>query len=199
VSGSNLAGAGWWAFQVPEGTPLDGKPVQLDTALNSAVLNASFIYSPTAPDVSSQEALDGFIAAIDAILGGLISPRAILFLSSSALANVIRRNATIIELTGSPVTVNKAPPPIPLCTAKAPIQLAIATGSTLSVSPQIDAIIFDGGSSTPAVSLAGLLSQDRRKAHSPISWPSAAPRSRHGSTGDFKPSFPTTARPQSHT
>ena len=160
VSGSNLAGAGWWAFQVPEGTPLDGKPVQLDTALNSAVLNASFIYSPTAPDVSSQEALDGFIAAIDAILGGLISPRAILFLSSSALANVIRRNATIIELTGSPVTVNKAPPPIPLCTAKAPIQLAIATGSTLSVSPQIDAIIFDGGSSTPAVSLAGLLSQD---------------------------------------
>jgi hypothetical protein len=160
VSDNNLSGAGWWAFLVPKDTPLDGKPVPLDTALNSAALSTSFIYSPTAPDFSPKEALDGFIAAIDAILGSLISPRALLFLSSGALADVTKQNATIIELTGSPVTVNKAPPPIPLCTAKSPIQLAIATGSTLSVSPQIDAIVFDGGSSSPSVSLAGLLSQD---------------------------------------
>ncbi len=159
VSTSNSA-AGWWGFQVPLDTPLDGKPVQLDAALSSTTLKASFVYSATPPDLSSDDAINAFIGAVDAVLGGIISPRAMILLATGALANGALQNPLVVGLTaGKQVTVNEPPPPIALCTAKKPITLTILAGAAIGPNQQIDGLIFDGGNN-PAVSLTGLKTGD---------------------------------------
>jgi hypothetical protein len=159
VSSSNIAGGGWWAIQVPDGTPLDGKPVSLDAALNSKTLVASFVYSAKAPDLTG-DGLKAFIAAIDNVVNAGFTPRSMIFLATPALAAGAVQNPLVLGLTGNlPVTVNTAPKAIPLCSAAAPISLTIFAGSSITLTPQKDGLIFDGGSN-PAVSLTGLLSAD---------------------------------------
>src|ERR1700761_994903 len=67
-STSSAAGAGWWGVLVVDGAPLDGKPIQLDRALEDAKLSGTFIYAPSAPDLSTAAKTTDFIAAIDEIL-----------------------------------------------------------------------------------------------------------------------------------
>ncbi|HUV97629.1 MAG TPA: hypothetical protein VMV98_09185 [Acidobacteriaceae bacterium] len=159
ISTSNIADGGWWAIQVPEGTTLDGKPVGLDTALNSKTLVASFIYSASAPDLTG-DGLSAFIKAIERVVNAGFTPRSMILLATPALAAGAVQNPLVLGLAGNnPVTVNTAPKTIPLCSADAPISLTIRAGSTITQTQQNDGLIFDGGSN-PAVSLSGLLSAD---------------------------------------
>lgn len=159
VSTSNIAGGGWWAIQVPEGTALDGKPIGLDAALNSKTLVASFVFSASAPDLTGG-GLDAFIKAIDDVVNAGYTPRSMILLADPTLAAGAVQNPLVLGLTGNnPVTVNTAPKAIPLCSAAAPITLTIRAGSSITLTQQNDGLIFDGGSN-PAVTLGGLLSAD---------------------------------------
>jgi hypothetical protein len=91
VSTGNIAGGGWWAIQVPEGTTLDGKPVGLDAALNSKTLVASFVYSASAPDLTG-DGLNAFITAIDNVVNAGYTPRSMILLATPALAAGVVQN-----------------------------------------------------------------------------------------------------------
>lgn len=158
-STSSAAGAGWWGFQIAAGAVTDGKPIPLDRALQDATLSGTFVYTPSAPDLSSSPKVTTFIQAIDDILSTIIGSRALIFLPTGDASQITAQIALTAGLrqTGTQVTTNTGfnatLTGLPGLTAQ------LASGAVITINGDGDGLIFDGGSS-PAMSLGGLLSQD---------------------------------------
>lgn len=160
-SDSNVTSAGWWGFQISaNATPTD-KPIPLDAALNDATLGGTFVYAATAPNLSSDDNVQKFIAKIDGILGTIIGTRAVIFLPSGEIGSISAATAVTIPLVqwSGPVSVNQGVNVSLTNGNGVAITAQLAGNSVLTINGTGDGLLFTGPNS-PALTLGGLLPAD---------------------------------------
>ena len=157
-SDSNVAGASWWGFQIsPSATP-GTNPIPLDVALNDSSLDGTFVYAATRPSLGSSSDVEAFIGKIDDILSKIIPTRAIIFLSSGEINQIPNSSTITVPLVPAGGTVRNNPIPDVILTGVPGVTAQLHT-STLTTNDSGDGLIFTG-STTPALTLGGLLPAD---------------------------------------
>lgn len=147
--------AGWWGILLPEKVTPPDQAIPLAEALQSTTLEATFIYSAVAPDLSGKNVTD-FIEAVQQILNGIIEPRAMIFVEGSisgkppsfegepVVVKLRQQNTNVFVNVGVNVVLTgvKGIPQV---------QAQLASGS--SITPSGDALLF-ANDSGPAVTIA---------------------------------------------
>jgi hypothetical protein len=152
-SASSAAGAGWWGFQIVDDAFTDGQPVPLDRALQDSALSGTFVYTASAPDLSTLQKTENFILAIDNILE-TIGSRALIFLPTGDSSQITRQIAQTVALKQRETQVStNTGINVPLCNTGV-FTAQLAPGALITVNDGGDGLIFDAGDN-PSLSLAG--------------------------------------------
>lgn len=158
-SDSNVAGAGWWGFQVSQSATPGTNPIPLDVALKDASLDGTFVYAATQPNLGSSGDVEAFIGKIDEILSKIIPTRAIIFLSSGEINQIPNSSTVTVPLVVVGGAIRNNPIPDVILTGVVPGVTAQLNASSLTMTEPGDGLLFTGLSS-PALTLGGLLPAD---------------------------------------
>jgi hypothetical protein len=152
ASSANVQGADWWAVLLSAtAQPPKGGQMSLDDALNK--FNATFLYSPVAPDLNV--GTDKFIAAIDA----LTKQRAMIFLRTADPAQITADTAPLLVLSTAPAPITVQKGLKFTLTAKGidpPLQLEVSSGAQLGTSKDGNSLTLTSNTGYPTVAFPQL-------------------------------------------